>query len=240
MARYLAGLLSGREPVKEIRLFGLDQPFLDRHERFWKLFVSELKQVEFRQERATAGLVLVSILGTAAVWVYAVIQASLARITIGDVALVFQAADQARFGLSNLFWIAGMFYENSLFVGNYFGFLDLSPDAVEGALARPASPQPQPLLVPRPIRQGIEFRNVSFRYPGSDRLVLENLSFVIRPCDTVALVGENGSGKTTLVKLLARLYDPTDGVILLDGRDLRDYDLDDVRRQMAVSGRNSP
>jgi ATP-binding cassette subfamily B protein len=88
--------------------------------------------------------------------------------------------------------------------------------------------------MPSPIREGVEFNNVSFRYPGSDRLVLRNLSFVLRPGETVAVVGENGAGKTTLVKLLARFYDPTEGSILLDGKDLREYDLEDLHRHIGV------
>ncbi|MFN8444883.1 MAG: ATP-binding cassette domain-containing protein, partial [Caldilineaceae bacterium] len=88
--------------------------------------------------------------------------------------------------------------------------------------------------IPNPLQQGIEFRNVSFHYPGSERLVLQNLSFVIKPGSSVALVGDNGAGKTTLIKLLTRLYDPTEGTILLDGRDLRQYDLSQLQQNIGV------
>ena len=94
----------------------------------------------------------------------------------------------------------------------------------------PASPAP----VPDRLTQSIEFRNVSFRYPGSDKYVVKNISFTLRVRESVAIVGENGAGKTTVVKLLARFYDPTEGAIYLDGRDLREYDLASLRRQIGV------
>src|SRR5262249_2189561 len=94
--------------------------------------------------------------------------------------------------------------------------------------------KPNALVAPRPIRAGFEFRNVSFAYPGNPRRVLHNINFSLEPGQRIALVGENGQGKTTIVKLLARLYDPTEGAILLDGTDLREYDLDDLWKQVGV------
>ena len=90
------------------------------------------------------------------------------------------------------------------------------------------------LRVPRPIRQGFEFRNVSFAYPGTERRVLRDFNFHLHPGERIALIGENGQGKTTVVKLITRLYDPTEGEILLDGVDLREYDLDDLHHEMGV------
>jgi ATP-binding cassette, subfamily B, bacterial len=94
--------------------------------------------------------------------------------------------------------------------------------------------KPNALLAPRPIRQGFEFKNVSFSYPGNSRRVLDNVSFRLEPSSRIALVGENGQGKTTIVKLLTRLYDPTEGQILLDGVDLREYNLDDLWKEIGV------
>src|SRR5260370_29577568 len=96
------------------------------------------------------------------------------------------------------------------------------------------SSKPNALPAPRPILQGFEFRNVSFRYPGTERLVLDRLNFHLRPGERVALIGENGQGKTTIVKLMTRLYDPTEGQIVLDGIDLREYDLEDLYREIGV------
>ena len=149
----------------------------------------------------------------------------------GDVALAFQAAERSRSGLVSLFSNLGLFYEHTIFAGTLFRFLDLEPSSFDGALAPlPDSPAP----VPRKISKGIEFRNVSFRYPGSDRFILKNLSFSLGAGESAAIVGENGVGKTTLVKLLARFYDPTDGVILLDGRDLRDHDPKELHQHIGV------
>lgn len=234
MVKYLDGLLGSRDAAKEIRLFDLHAPFLGRHRQFWQKFVDELKGLYVSQERVKVLLALLSMLGTVAVWIYAVMQAALARITIGDVALVFQAVEIVRDRLRYIFRTLGSFYEDSLFLSNYFSFLDLAPTAVEGALSRDRPPGESAHPVPKPFQHGIEFRGVSFHYPHTDKLVLRDLSFVIRPGQSVALVGENGAGKTTLVKLLTRLYDPTAGQILLDGRDLREYDLNDLRRQVGV------
>jgi len=232
MVYYLQDLLSEREPVKEVRLFGLQVPFLQRYYEYTQRFVTENKALVFRYERLNLLSVLLSVLGVGIVWAYGVFQATLARITLGDLALVFQAAQQVRSGLNSLFRTLGVFYEHSLFVGNLYRFLELDPAGVAGALHVRTGESSMP--VPRPLRQGIEFRNVSFRYPGTEREILQQVSFTIAPHSTVAVVGENGAGKTTLIKLLARFYDPTDGEILLDGRDLRSYELADLRRQIGV------
>lgn len=121
-------------------------------------------------------------------------------------------------------------YRNALFVTHFFSLLDLDPLSVDSAL-RPPTAEPRRL---RRLQEGLELRNVSFQYPGSEMWSLRNVSLQLAAGSKVAVVGENGSGKTTLVKLLARLYDPTEGDILLDGTDLRDYELGDVRREVAV------
>jgi ATP-binding cassette subfamily B protein len=116
-------------------------------------------------------------------------------------------------------------YEQSLYLSDLFTFLEVKPRVV----SRPGARQ-----VPVPIRQGFEFSDVGFRYPGSDRWAVRHLTFALKPGERVALVGENGAGKTTLVKLLARLYDPDEGRVTLDGVDLRDYDLESLRKNIGV------
>ncbi|MDQ6700833.1 MAG: ABC transporter ATP-binding protein/permease, partial [Acidobacteriota bacterium] len=115
--------------------------------------------------------------------------------------------------------------EQALYLQDLFEFFDMQPSIRS---------LPNSLPAPRPILQGFEFQNVSFAYPGAERLVIRNVNFRLEPTEKVALVGQNGAGKTTLVKLLARLYDPTQGRIVLDGVDLRDYGVDDLRKEIGV------
>jgi ATP-binding cassette subfamily B protein len=115
--------------------------------------------------------------------------------------------------------------DQALFLTDLIAFFEMKP------MIRS---KPHALPAPRPIERGFEFRNVSFRYPGASRLVLNKLNFTLRPGERVALIGENGEGKTTIVKLLTRLYDPTAGKILLDGVDLREYDLEDLWKEIGV------
>ena len=231
MAEYLSRLLGSREAVKEIRIFALHEELLRRFSNFWGLFGKEAFRLRFAEERFSFLLGLITMMGTASIWAYAVVRAVGGYISVGTVALAFQAAEQARSGFSSLFRNLGLFYEHTIFAGILFRFLDLDPRSVEGALAPPPA---SPIPVPDRLTQGIEFRDVSFRYPGSDKYVLKNISFTIRVRESVAVVGENGAGKTTVVKLLTRFYDPTEGAIYLDGRDLREYDLASLRHQIGV------
>ena len=231
MAEYLSRLLASREAVKEIRIFALHEELLRRFNNFWGSFGKETFRLQFAAERFGFLLGLIAMVGTASIWAYAVVRAVGGHISVGTLALAFQAAEQGRSRFSKLFGDLGLFYEHTIFAGILFRFLDLDPRSVEGALAPPpASPTP----VPGRLAQSIEFRNVSFRYPESERYVVKNISFTIRARESVAVVGENGAGKTTVVKLLARFYDPTEGAIFLDGRDLREYDLPGLRRQIGV------
>jgi ATP-binding cassette subfamily B protein len=146
-------------------------------------------------------------------------------ITIGDMVMYFGAFQRAQdFFRELLLGLAGL-YEDNLFLTDFQRFVDLEPSVVA---------PPAPLPVGSPLREGIRVEDVTFRYPGTDRDVLEGVSFTVHPGEHVALVGENGSGKTTLVKLLCRLYDPTAGIVTFDGIDLRDVSPADHRARLAV------
>lgn len=231
MIDYMVRLLTNRDSAKEIRTFTLRDLFLSRFQRFRDIYLTAIRKLVFGIFKVNIGLNLVSLVGVAAIWGYAVYQAVLGHITIGDLALVFQAAQQSRNLLSSLISSGGSVYQNALFTTRFFEFTDLDTKSVDGALAERDSPGH---AVPKPMQSGIEFHNVSFKYPGSDAWILRDVSFHIPAGQRVAIAGENGAGKTTLVKLLSRLYDPAEGQILLDGRDLRDYDLPELRRQVAV------
>ncbi len=139
--------------------------------------------------------------------------------------MIYQAFNQGQSLLTTLLGDVGRIYRHILFLENLFAFLDL-----EQAISDPAKPQP----VPIPLLRGVQFRSVSFAYPGSDRKVLDNFDLYIPAGKTVALVGENGAGKSTLVKLLCRFYDPLRGRIELDGTDLRDFAQEELRAGLSV------
>jgi ATP-binding cassette subfamily B protein len=146
-------------------------------------------------------------------------------ITLGDMVMYFQAFQRGLGYLQSLLGSMADLYENNLFLSNLYEFLDLKP-----RVKPPLHPHP----VPRPIREGILFEHVSFSYPQGSRKALYDISFAMKPGEVVALVGENGSGKTTFIKLLCRLYDPTEGTITLDNTDLRQFDLAALRREFSV------
>ena len=232
MLDYLVRLLTSRDSVKEARIFTLKDTLVSRYRQYRGKQFRAYRKMLYDILKVDSGLDMVSLAGVASIWAYAVYQAALARITIGDLTLVFNAAQQGRTMLGSLVDSGGQVYENALFATRFFDLLDTDPQAVEGALApRPANPA----KVPVPMQEGFRFRDVYFKYPGTDTWILRGVSFEIPARAKVAIVGENGAGKTTLVKLLTRLYDPLEGVIELDGRDLRGYELDHVRREVAVA-----
>ena len=146
-------------------------------------------------------------------------------LSLGDLALFYQAFQRGLQLMHSLLENAGQLYVNMLFLGNLFEFLDLSPQVV-------SSPTPAPL--PACLSEGIRFSGVRFRYPGSDRLALDGFDLFLPAGRVAAIVGPNGAGKSTLLKLLCRFYDPADGSIRLDGIDLRDLSLDELRRYVTV------
>ena len=231
MLDYLKRLLTSRDSAKEIRIFTLKDALVTRFRDYRQGQLRAYLRMLLRSLRVRTGLDIVSLIGVASIWAYAVYQAALARITVGDLTLVFNAAQQARSQLNALVGSGGQIYEEALLATRFFDLLDMDPQSVEAALAPPPA---QPAPMPKPMTRGIEFRNVSFKYPATDKWILRGVSFEVPARSKVAIVGENGAGKTTLVKLLSRLYDPVEGEIRFDGRDLREYDLGELRRDVAV------
>jgi ATP-binding cassette, subfamily B, bacterial len=222
---YLRYLGASNESAKEVKIFGLGQYLSDRSRALFERFYAENRHLAIR--RALHGT-LINLVPTAAYYAaYALIllRALAGALTVGDLTLMVGAFSRARNIMESLVsGIVGV-SEQALFIKDLFDFFETAPSIVSPPHALPA---------PRPIRSGFEFENVSFAYPGSDTQVLTNINFRFYPSERIALVGENGAGKTTLVKLLARLYDPTEGRILLDGIDLREYDVEDLRHEIGV------
>lgn len=222
---YLRYLGASDESAKEVKIFGLGQYLIDRSRTLFERFYAENKHLAIHRAVHGALINLVPTLAYYAAYAFIILRALAGALSIGDLTLMVGAFSRARSIMDNL--VSGLVNvsEQALFIKDLFDFFQTNPSITSTPDALPA---------PRPIRFGFEFENVSFAYPGSDRNVLSNVSFRFYPGEKIALVGENGAGKTTLVKLLARLYDPTEGRILLDGVDLREYRADDLRHEIGV------
>lgn len=228
---YFQNLMTSRESIKEVQIFGLFEHLYSRFSKHKQEYLEADEKLAFSGTRIEWFLATFSNIVGVGLWAYIIFRALYGHITIGDITLFFQAVTSCQQRFDSISRSVTQGYENSLFITNLFDFLDLRPQNVEGALKRSEKP---PLTLSVESIEDIEFRNVSFRYPGQDRYVLRNVSFRIRHGETMALVGRNGAGKTTLVKLLARFYDPTEGEILLNGHSLVEYDLVQLRQQMSI------
>jgi ATP-binding cassette subfamily B protein len=222
---YLRYLGASSESAKEIKIFGLGNYLADRSRALFDRFYAENKNLAI--QRTTHGALL-NLAPTGAYYIaYALILVKALKgvLSVGDLTLATGAFSRARSIMESLVSGLAGIAEQSLFIKDLFDFFDTQAVIVS---------KPNALSVPRPIRRGFEFQNVSFSYAGSHQKVLSNVSFQFDAGEKIALVGENGAGKTTLVKLLARLYEPTEGRILLDGVDLRDYSVEELRHEIGV------
>lgn len=228
---YLRYVGAADDTAKEVKIFGLSGFLIDRFRTLsWTYYV---KNRALAISRAGWGTVLTA-LGTAgyyAAYVWIIGRAVAGQISLGDLTFLAGAFRQVRGSLESILLQFSGLTQEALYLQDLFDYFAIQPkihspnDPAAGA----------PLRVPQPIREGFVFENVGFQYANApERWAIRNLSFTLRPGEKLALVGENGAGKTTLVKLLARLYDPSEGRILLDGRDLREYDLADLRRNVGV------
>lgn len=222
---YLRYVASAEAAAKEIKLFGLSAHFIDRFAELADDYVQENRRVAAHRAATGAVLTALSTLAYYGAVGFIVYETVIGVITIGSLTFLIGSFQRSR-GLiqSVLLATAGM-YEKSLFLKDLFDFLEMEPRIASRPGAR---------SVPQPIREGFVFENVGFRYPGKDSWAVRGVSVRLGAGERIALVGENGAGKTTLVKLLTRLYDPTEGRILLDGIDLREYDLAGLRRAIGV------
>ena len=222
---YLRQAGATKEAAKELKLFNLSRFFTDRFAKLSDIVYEQ--DVDLARKRLGIGSVLsiISTGGYYGAYAYVIWRTLLGKWGIGTfyflTTAILNASSNIQQVLSTLSGIA----DQALFLTDLLAFFEMKPTIQSKPNAIPA---------PRPIRQGFEFRNVSFVYPGTERLVLDHLNFRLSPGERVALIGENGQGKTTIVKLITRLYDPTEGEILLDGVDLREYDLEHLYREIGV------
>jgi len=222
---YLRFLGASKDSAKELKLFGLSKYLTDRFKKLSDdIFVQNVALAK-RRLFASALLSLLTTIGYYGAYAYVILETLQGKMTVGTLTFLTGAIAGASANLQMIFSTFSSIADQSLFLTDLLEFFAVRPTVYS---------KPNALKTPRPIREGIEFREVSFSYPGSDRPILRNLNLFLKPDERIALIGENGEGKTTIVKLLTRLYDPTAGQILLDGIDLREYDLDDYASNIAV------
>ena len=217
--------------AKELKLFGLSDFLVGRYDRLSEQFYQANRNLAVRRSVVSTLLSFVGTLGyygAYAVIIYLTVvghQSPAGVFTIGVLTFLAGSFRQSRDLIQRVLLSLSQVFEQSLYLEDLFSFLDIEPSIRRNPGAK---------QVPVPIRQGFVFEGVGFRYPRAESWAVRNLNFALAPGERIALVGENGAGKTTLVKLLARLYDPVEGRILLDGTDLREYDVDSLRRNVGV------
>ena len=222
---YLRTVGGSKEAAKELKLFNLAGFFTQRFARLSDTIYEQDVELARRRLAVGSGLSLVSTTGYYGAYAYVIWRTVAGTLGIGTFYFLTNAILQASSNIQQVFSTLSGIADQALFLTDLLAFFEMRPTIASKPNAIPA---------PRPIKRGFEFCEVSFRYPGTQRNVLQALNFHLHPGERVALIGENGEGKTTIVKLITRLYDPTEGKILLDGVDLREYDLEDLYREIGV------
>ena len=222
---YLRQTGASAETAKEVKIFGLNGFLMERYRFLAERFYEANRRLATRRAFWGALLTAIGTLGYYVAYAFIAWRTLRGEFSIGDLTFLSGSFRRLRSLLENLLISFSQVAGQALYLDDLFSFFEIEPEIVS-----PVDPQP----FPRPISSGFTFENVGFRYPGAERWAVRNLSFTLRAGEVLALVGENGAGKTTLVKLLARLYDPDEGRIVLDGHDLREYDLDELRSNIGV------
>jgi ATP-binding cassette subfamily B protein len=222
---YIRLLGASSQSAKEVKIFGLGRHLGERYHEVSQRIYEENKTVAVKRASVGFLLNLVSTGGYYGAYVVVLMRTLAGLISIGTFTFLTGAFSRSRMYIEKILQSFTDISEQALYLKDLFEFFEVKPIIESTSASLPA---------PRPFRTGFEFRNVAFAYPGSSRNVIENISFKLEPQEKLALIGENGAGKTTLVKLLARLYDPTAGQILLDGVDLREYSVEDLRKEIGV------
>jgi len=213
------------ETAKEVKIFGLNAFLIERYRQLANALYQGNRRLAIRRAGWGGALTAVGTVGYYVAYAYIAWSTLSGRFSIGDLTFLAGSFLRLRSLLEGLLIGFSQVAGQALYLDDLFSFFEIEPEIVS-----PENPRPFPM----PIRDGFAFEDVGFRYPGAERWAVRHLSFDLRGGEVLALVGENGAGKTTLVKLLARLYDPDEGRILLDGHDLREYDLGALRANIGV------
>jgi len=222
---YMVSLVTTDSFAKEVKLFGLGQYFIDRYRLIAQAFYDSQRAQLVRRYMTGFALGNLSTIVSSLTYLYVALQAIAGRLTIGHLIAYTQAATTVQNSIQSILSGFSGMYEHNLYLNNLIELMAKQPSMPVKA---------EPASVPDPLRGEIKFENVSFAYPGSETQALTDLSFTVRAGETLAVVGRNGAGKTTLFKLICRLYDPSQGRILIDGVDIRDFDPKHLRRQIGA------
>ncbi|GGF20756.1 ABC transporter ATP-binding protein [Hymenobacter cavernae] len=224
---YLRQTGASDETAKEIKIFGLSGFLIDRFRTLSDQFYAQNKSLVVRRAGWGTFFAALGAAGYYAAYLYIITDAVRGQISVGQLTFLASSFRQMRSLLEGVLSRFSSVAEGALYLQDFFDFFHMQPQITRNE-TQPVRP------FPRPIRLGFQFENVGFKYRNAEKWAIRNLSFTLRAGEKLALVGENGAGKTTLVKLLSRLYDPTEGRILLDGYDLREYDPAELRQEIGV------
>jgi ATP-binding cassette subfamily B protein len=222
---YVRYIGASDETAKEVKLFGLSGFLVDRFRQLSDKFYHDNKKLAVKRSLWGTGFSLLGTLGYYGAYVFIISTAIEGKISIGDLTFLAGSFRQLRSSLDSILTRFTSVSQGAIYLKDFFDFFKIHPTIF---------PSPNGLPFPAKIREGFVFENVGFKYANSNQWAIHHLNFTLNAGEKLALVGENGAGKTTLVKLLARLYDPTEGRILLDGHDLREYDLTGLRKNVGV------
>ncbi len=223
MQLYLETVLAREDHAKEVKLFGLGPLLLDRYRGIFHRLYAADRRLTLRRDSWGLGLGLIGTLALYSAYAWIAVTTVMGRISLGQMTMYLMLFRQGQSAVSAILASIGGMYEDNLYLSTLYEYLETPVAANSGSAVR--GPEPS---------DGIRFEHVTFTYPGADTPALHDISLHIRPGQSLALVGQNGSGKTTLIKLLTRLYPPDSGRIVLDGRELGEWDEDALRRRIGV------
>lgn len=223
MQTYLETALAREDHAKEVKLFDLGNIFLGRYKAIYEGLYEKDRNLTVRREGWGFTFTLVSIAALYSAYAWCAIEAARGKISIGDLGMYVMLFRQGQAAVTASMGAIGGMYEDNLYLSTLYEYLEVEVEPSKGTAV--SGPDPE---------AGVVFENVEFRYPGSDKVAVTGINLQIKRGMSLAMVGENGSGKTTLIKLLTRLYKPTYGRVLLDGRDLQEWDTTVLRRRIGV------